>query len=344
MKTSNRVGIRTCSDYSPFGVELDGRTVSGGYRFGFNGKEKTDEISGEGNSYDFGARMLDPKIGRWLSIDPMARKQPEQSPFKAFLNCPLVYIDPNGMDEFERIVIYNSKGQIIAHADKLIREGYYMSGGIFYLNETKIPELSNGFNYYSKTKKITVNDAGVITNIFYEKRNVIKWEDGIQDREFVYGSEHYGTIYADGESSYEGKGGYQNGGWNLTSERGGASPTKTKSKYFAESKDIGLLLEALSNIGGAKIGTKLPDKIKDLAGIVSKTIEVKENHESTKNIYYFQSYEMVKDNDGTVRGFPKYDPILKYNSKEDLMKAHPKAKNDRSKGKTFYKTEIDNGN
>ena len=32
MKTSNRVGIRTCSDYSPFGVELDGRTVSGGYR------------------------------------------------------------------------------------------------------------------------------------------------------------------------------------------------------------------------------------------------------------------------------------------------------------------------
>ena len=43
------VGIRTCSDYSPFGVELDGRTVSGGYRFGFQGSEKDDEFKGDGN-------------------------------------------------------------------------------------------------------------------------------------------------------------------------------------------------------------------------------------------------------------------------------------------------------
>ena len=47
---THRVGIRTCSDYSPFGVELDGRTVSGGgNRFGYNGHEIDDEISGDGN-------------------------------------------------------------------------------------------------------------------------------------------------------------------------------------------------------------------------------------------------------------------------------------------------------
>jgi hypothetical protein len=51
MKTSHRVGIRTCSDYSPFGLELDGRTVSGGYRFGYQGSEKDDETKGNGNSY-----------------------------------------------------------------------------------------------------------------------------------------------------------------------------------------------------------------------------------------------------------------------------------------------------
>ena len=28
MKTYNPVGIRTCSDYSPFGVEMAGRTES----------------------------------------------------------------------------------------------------------------------------------------------------------------------------------------------------------------------------------------------------------------------------------------------------------------------------
>ena len=46
------VGIRTCSDYSPFCVELEGRTVSNfGYRFGYQGSEKDNEFKGYGNSY-----------------------------------------------------------------------------------------------------------------------------------------------------------------------------------------------------------------------------------------------------------------------------------------------------
>ncbi len=30
------------------------------YRYGFNGMEKDDELKGNGNSYDFGARIYDP--------------------------------------------------------------------------------------------------------------------------------------------------------------------------------------------------------------------------------------------------------------------------------------------
>ena len=52
-----------------------------GYRYGFNGKEKSDEIYGEGNGYDFGARIQDPRVGRWLSIDPLTKKFPSQSPY-----------------------------------------------------------------------------------------------------------------------------------------------------------------------------------------------------------------------------------------------------------------------
>jgi RHS repeat-associated protein len=103
MKTSNRVGIRTCSDYSPFGVELDGRTVSGGYRYGFNGNEKTNEILGEGNSYDFGARMLDSRIGRWMSSDPLQHKSPNFSSYNFVFNNPIIYKDPDG--EYPLIVI-----------------------------------------------------------------------------------------------------------------------------------------------------------------------------------------------------------------------------------------------
>jgi RHS repeat-associated protein len=58
------------------------------YRFHFNGKETDNEVYGEGNVYDFGARVYDPRLGRWMSVDPVA-------------NCPLILIDPDG----ERIII-----------------------------------------------------------------------------------------------------------------------------------------------------------------------------------------------------------------------------------------------
>ena len=67
-----------------------------GYRYGFNGKEKNDEISGEGNSYDFGARIYDPRIGRWLSTDIVTK--PFITPYNYSSNDPVNYLDPNGED------------------------------------------------------------------------------------------------------------------------------------------------------------------------------------------------------------------------------------------------------
>ncbi|NJM79504.1 MAG: hypothetical protein HC854_07690 [Flavobacterium sp.] len=59
------------SDYYPFGQLLPNRHGSStAYRYGFQGQEKDDELKGIGNSYDFGARMHDPRIGRFISIDP----------------------------------------------------------------------------------------------------------------------------------------------------------------------------------------------------------------------------------------------------------------------------------
>jgi RHS repeat-associated protein len=78
----NRVGIRNTSDYSPFGVELDGRTVSlEGYRYGFQNQEKDDEIKGEGNSINYTFRMHDPRLGRFFVLDPLAAKFLEWSPY-----------------------------------------------------------------------------------------------------------------------------------------------------------------------------------------------------------------------------------------------------------------------
>ena len=91
----NRVGIRNSTDYSPFGVELDGRTVSvEGYRFGYQGSEKDNEFKGEGNSYTTEFRQLDPRLGRWLSMDPVI--QPWQSSYCSMDNNPILLNDPLG--------------------------------------------------------------------------------------------------------------------------------------------------------------------------------------------------------------------------------------------------------
>lgn len=66
------------------------------YRYGFNGMEKDDEVKGEGNSYTTEFRQYDPRIGRWLSLDPAQSKLPWQSPYVAFNNSPIQFDDPNG--------------------------------------------------------------------------------------------------------------------------------------------------------------------------------------------------------------------------------------------------------
>ncbi|MEW4923109.1 RHS repeat-associated core domain-containing protein [Algibacter sp. 2305UL17-15] len=64
------------------------------YRYGFNGMEKDDAIKGEGNSYTTYFRQYDPRIGRWLTIDPASVTW--ESPYVAQRNNPILFNDPFG--------------------------------------------------------------------------------------------------------------------------------------------------------------------------------------------------------------------------------------------------------
>lgn len=66
------------------------------YRYGFNGMEKDDEAKGAGNSYTTEFRQYDPRLGRWLTVDPMSNKYPNESPYAAVHNNPILWIDPLG--------------------------------------------------------------------------------------------------------------------------------------------------------------------------------------------------------------------------------------------------------
>ena len=50
------------------------------------------------SAYDYAARYMDPAIGRFMSVDPLAEEHYSISPYTYVLNNPLRFIDPFGMD------------------------------------------------------------------------------------------------------------------------------------------------------------------------------------------------------------------------------------------------------
>ena len=133
------------NNYYPFGSVAKGRSFSStAYRYGFNGKEKVDEISGSGNSIDFGDRMYDPRIGQWKSPDKLAGKYPYASPYNYCLNNPIYNVDPDG----------NS----VAPADQASKNGFDAA-----LKTTFAGDLTSIYNkiQYTTVGTVKVNDQSI---------------------------------------------------------------------------------------------------------------------------------------------------------------------------------------
>lgn len=66
------------------------------YLFSFNCKEKDDQTYREGNAYDFGARIYNSRLGKWISVDSRSREIPSESPYVGIGNKPIKFYDPDG--------------------------------------------------------------------------------------------------------------------------------------------------------------------------------------------------------------------------------------------------------
>ena len=91
---------------------IPGRKYTAGseYRYGFNGKENDTEVSGDGNQYDYGFRIYNPRIGKFLSTDPLTKNYPMLTPYQFASNSPIANIDLDGLESY-----YTADGRILGN-------------------------------------------------------------------------------------------------------------------------------------------------------------------------------------------------------------------------------------
>jgi RHS repeat-associated protein len=87
--------IEQINHYYPFGGLMgESKNISSNQRYKYNGKE-LDRMNGL-DSYDYGARLHNAPVGRWMSVDPLAEVDYNISPYVYCGDNPVIYTDPTG--------------------------------------------------------------------------------------------------------------------------------------------------------------------------------------------------------------------------------------------------------
>jgi RHS repeat-associated protein len=139
---------------SPFGVHMPGRSFSSGsYRYGFQGQEKNDEIKGEGNSINYKYRVHDPRLGRFLSVDPLAPDYPWNSPYAFSENRVIDAVELEGAEKYDFRLKFNSQSR---SSLTLVKESEIVETGI------------TGYTFLPKENSMLVPVYGDIINAIQE--------------------------------------------------------------------------------------------------------------------------------------------------------------------------------
>ncbi|QJP34258.1 hypothetical protein F0365_07485 [Nonlabens sp. Ci31] len=141
-----------------------GAVDSDSYRYGFQGQEGDDEVKGGGAQYDYGFRIYDPRLARFLNLDPF------YTPYQFAGNKPIYAIDLDGLEEqivVKHVVTKSDRTQIQEGVDgqtfnlyllnesnpnkrfqknittgwETVRDSYKGSGTVYSSNEYTIPPM-----------------------------------------------------------------------------------------------------------------------------------------------------------------------------------------------------------
>ena len=172
-------------------MHMPGRTAEsgGGYRFGFNGKEKIDEIAGRsGSRLDLGARIYNPLLGRMFSPDPREKEYPWQTTYAYYANSPIWKLDYKGEgDPTKNPEISNANSSKNANRFKMVDR--HRSDGTTYRHTGVDIKTQNGDNVYSIKSGVVVAKTDHFKPNEYKKSslgNTITIKTELENGEVIY--------------------------------------------------------------------------------------------------------------------------------------------------------------
>jgi RHS repeat-associated protein len=147
-------------------------TRTGWAWYSFNGKEKDDEWNGStGADYDFGARIYDSRICRFLSIDPLQAKYAGWSPYAAFNNNPIIFNDPSG------------KGGVVTIDYELHQINISSTLYVYADVDVSNADLDHALQMNGQTTKTITNTSSVQLNYYKEGTDLEYNENGKEKTE-----------------------------------------------------------------------------------------------------------------------------------------------------------------
>lgn len=144
------------NDYYPFGMLMkpEYNTAANKNKYLYNGKElyhgNNTPQTANLDWYDYGARMYDPQLGRWHSIDPMAEKTYNWTPYRYGFDNPINNIDIGGKFELMNASQYPALTNLLQGAIQGILSD---------------PKIMKSLQYYGDLKATTI-------------KNDVKWGQG----------------------------------------------------------------------------------------------------------------------------------------------------------------------